>query len=495
MRLWTRIAVALSLGLGIFWHTAAMALEWEIERNFRYFLYPSDVAVQRLARDIYTAKNGQPPTPEQSELQLNGKGFWDTPLANAGPLRERWPIDWQAGNPATVYDLVKRLRQQEGRSLVVGPDELNRLGWAVLLAEGRDKTRPTGFTATCWNPGQRLHSNCARWGDYVRPPGWIVRIFDPQAEAGQQCKWTVDGAAVAGPTTPLRFQQETRQALRGGEAAATGDCRELRIVVPSDAKDPKMVAGHASVTRTSPDGAQTSVVATPHDRLIIGFGDSLTSGEGNPERPAMFTGSAWTGSNLPARAPDPTSANNSDSRAQWTDRWCHRSVYSWQIRTALDAALRDLQQSVTILPYGCSGATITEGLLGDFRGVEWSKAPKGTIIGSPVEVGLAYQELCGPKAFRSPYCRRGDRSPWCGPTAPPSPRAEAAAGFYDRALPAMRRSIARCGPNKRRHAVRRCADARHRGQRRRFRQLGRGAAPRRSGPPGRCESICSLRRQ
>jgi hypothetical protein len=144
MRLWTRIAVALSLGLGIFWHTAAMALEWEIERNFRYFLYPSDVAVQRLARDIYTAKNGQAPTPEQSELQLNGKGFWDTPLADAGPLRERWPIDWQAGNPARVYDLVKRLRQQEGRSLVVGPDELNRLGWAVLLAEGRDKTRPTG---------------------------------------------------------------------------------------------------------------------------------------------------------------------------------------------------------------------------------------------------------------------------------------------------------------------------------------------------------------
>ena len=28
----------------------------------------------------------------------------------------------------------------------------------------------------------------------------------------------------------------------------------------------------------------------PKDRLVIGFGDSFTSGEGNPERLALFTG-------------------------------------------------------------------------------------------------------------------------------------------------------------------------------------------------------------
>jgi hypothetical protein len=40
----------------------AQALEWEIERNFRYFAYPSDVAVQRVARDLYVSKNSKTQT-------------------------------------------------------------------------------------------------------------------------------------------------------------------------------------------------------------------------------------------------------------------------------------------------------------------------------------------------------------------------------------------------------------------------------------------------
>jgi hypothetical protein len=81
---------------------------------------------------------------------------------------------------------------------------------------------------------------------------------------------------------------------------------------------------------------------------VIGFGDSFTSGEGNPERLALFSDKPWSGGNLPARDSDPVSLVTKDTRAQWTDRWCHRSVYSWQIRTALDAALSDPHQSFTI---------------------------------------------------------------------------------------------------------------------------------------------------
>ena len=89
----TRFASVLAVGLTLLSHSA-FALEWEIERNFRYFLYPSDAAVQRVARDIYAAENGKPPTPEQSERQLNGEGVWTTPLAKAGALRDSWPVDW-----------------------------------------------------------------------------------------------------------------------------------------------------------------------------------------------------------------------------------------------------------------------------------------------------------------------------------------------------------------------------------------------------------------
>jgi len=54
----TRFASVLALGLTLVSHSA-FALEWEIERNFRYFLHPSDVAVQRVAPDIYAAENGK----------------------------------------------------------------------------------------------------------------------------------------------------------------------------------------------------------------------------------------------------------------------------------------------------------------------------------------------------------------------------------------------------------------------------------------------------
>jgi hypothetical protein len=62
--------------VSLFLPRTALALDWEIERNFRYFLYPSDVAVQRVARDIYIEKHGSPPNAEQFEALINGPGFW-----------------------------------------------------------------------------------------------------------------------------------------------------------------------------------------------------------------------------------------------------------------------------------------------------------------------------------------------------------------------------------------------------------------------------------
>ena len=89
---------------------------------------------------------------------------------------------------------------------------------------------------------------------------------------------------------------------------------------------------------------------------------------------------------------------------------------SWQIRIALAAALSDPHQSFTILPYGCSGATIPEGILYGYDGVEWSAASDKGVIGSRSEVGLAYQEICEPQAFRS-YCVTG--APGAGGPSPP----------------------------------------------------------------------------
>ena len=57
--------------VGLFAPHSALAFDWEIERNFRYFLYPSDMAAQRIARDLYVVQKGASPTPEQLENLMN----------------------------------------------------------------------------------------------------------------------------------------------------------------------------------------------------------------------------------------------------------------------------------------------------------------------------------------------------------------------------------------------------------------------------------------
>jgi hypothetical protein len=98
--------------LGLFAPHSAFALDWEIERNFRYFLYPSDVAAQRVGRDLYIAEKGATPTPEQLEIFMNGAGFWTAKLGEAGDLRKRWPIDWTRDDAATPFELIGRLRRR-----------------------------------------------------------------------------------------------------------------------------------------------------------------------------------------------------------------------------------------------------------------------------------------------------------------------------------------------------------------------------------------------
>ena len=43
---------------------------------------------------------------------------------------------------------------------------------------------------------------------------------------------------------------------------------------------------------------------------------------------------------------------------------CHRSLYSYQLRTALALAVENPHVAVTFLPLACTGATIESGLLG-----------------------------------------------------------------------------------------------------------------------------------
>src|SRR5207247_9345806 len=53
--------------------------------------------------------------------------------------------------------------------------------------------------------------------------------------------------------------------------------------------------------------------------------------------------------------------------ARWENGTCHRSLYSYQLRTALALAVESPHLAVTFIPLACSGATIATGFLNGQR--------------------------------------------------------------------------------------------------------------------------------
>ena len=121
------------------------------------------------------------------------------------------------------------------------------------------------------------------------------------------------------------------------------------------------------------------------DLLIAGLGDSIASGDGNPDRPVVLSDEGFCfrrfalASNAEYFRPgrvgfsgdkacdgDNGGGNDRPEWAQLSARWmnaaCHRSLYGYQLRAALALAIESPHLAVTFLPLGCTGATIADGL-------------------------------------------------------------------------------------------------------------------------------------
>ena len=139
------------------------------------------------------------------------------------------------------------------------------------------------------------------------------------------------------------------------------------------------------------------------DILIVGMGDSIASGEGNPNDPVRLRGDGFCYRRaglgnveyyLPAReivtgvtraCPDDTTEDVTELFSKTAARWlyaqCHRSLYSHQTRTALALAVENPKIAVTYIPLGCSGAEIQIGMIGSQQArerptVNGRKAPR-----------------------------------------------------------------------------------------------------------------------
>ena len=80
--------------------------------------------------------------------------------------------------------------------------------------------------------------------------------------------------------------------------------------------------------------------------LIASLGDSVASGEGNPDRRADL------------------------GKAHWQDRRCHRSLRSGAALAAMAVERASATSSVALLALGCSGATMPVGLEAPYAGIE-----------------------------------------------------------------------------------------------------------------------------
>jgi len=155
--------------------------------------------------------------------------------------------------------------------------------------------------------------------------------------AGAVCSWTGSGASAGGP------------------------CDVWQKLDVNTAQQNNLVLQLSSAGQDS----SSHFTVAPRRVIIVGMGDSFSSGEGNPDRP--FT---WKDSRIDRREAHYFQRRwplfyqpAEDELADWNDVNCHRSEYSWQFLYALDRAGKDPHEIVSFASFACSGAEIYDGLL------------------------------------------------------------------------------------------------------------------------------------
>ncbi len=292
-------------------------------------------------------------------------------------------IEWDVKNRFRLFrneaDFQRHVAADRGDGVLAAEDRLEvksaGRGWARdmldhLCVDGAGK-----LTETCDRDGERE--------DYLAPKDHRVGMtLAGSVPAGATCTWNFDDGTIPPQQATVKCEEEVRLRLRYGRPTI------------------------ASVGITAPDGSiqQATTEIQVRDFLIAGLGDSIAAGEGNPDRPVPLSdtgfcfrsflggpgsvyfrpgrkgysgdqtcGTASTGSGTTSG-----SATEEWQRyaAQWLSAPCHRSLYGYQMRTALALAVENPHFAVTFIPLACSGATIAAGLLNPQRGREC--APSGT---------------------------------------------------------------------------------------------------------------------
>ena len=235
----------------------------------------------------------------------------------------------------------------------------------ALSARHEEGWASTMYRKTCWNWTNSTFE-CSSIKNYIDPKDHtvVLRLTGSPQGATAECNWEASSKAGR-KQKPLRITQ------------SCADPVAFDIPYPDGAT--------VSIAIGGTPVAQTEIAV--RDLLVAGMGDSFASGEGNPDIPVRFSRE---------RSADYGSANNEDltgfparvgpwkqigdkdfidENARWLDQACHRSLYSYQLRAALQLAVEDPHRAVTFVGVSCSGSEVVPGLFLRYKGNEWVPRP------------------------------------------------------------------------------------------------------------------------
>ena len=276
-------------------------------------------------------------------------------------------ISWEVRNRFRLFreerDFLLHTDSARGRSILASEQALE------LQSDGRGWARNT-VNRLCIDLAGRVSEPCTRDGvkeSYLTPVDHPVTVqLTGQIPVGATCAWSFDDGE--------------------GPRQSTFDCAEP-VNLRARYGRPTVATVEVSSGREAPQRVATEIMV--RDIFIAGLGDSIASGEGNPDRPIAlsdegfcfrsYLGTAGAQYYRPSRAgykggraceaPDTLQVWQRQS-ALWFNSACHRSLYSYQTRTALALAVQYRHIAVTYLPLACTGATIPDGLFGSQRARE-----------------------------------------------------------------------------------------------------------------------------
>lgn len=300
-------------------------------------------------------------------------------------------ISWEVQNRFRLFrearDFTLHVEALKGRSIaeseLVLAEQSEGRGWARNMI-GR----------LCIDPDGRIAEPCPRDGmneDYLAPEDHPVVVgLNGPVDPAANCAWTFNDGDTSTQTT-LACSQSVHLRARFGRPTIAS------VEIAAGVEPPRRLITEILV----------------RDLLVAGLGDSIGSGEGNPDRAVELSDTGFCFRHFlsstarqffrPGRAGyKGSSACDSPTEpqqgrlpawqrhsARWFNTACHRSLYSYQTRAAIALAVRDPHIAVTYLPLACTGASIAEGILGPQQASECMVTRRGVNCQGSVPPQLA----------------------------------------------------------------------------------------------------------